>query len=333
MSVRELVRAYLPPSVRNLDFDLAALLALVLVTILAVSAPGVRETPLRAVVSYPFLLFAPGYAFVAALFPEAPDTDGSASSGRTLSHLERVVLSLGSSVALVPLLGLVSDLTPWGLTLSPMLVALGSFTCLCVAIAAKRRAELPLKQRLRVGMDDGYQRLRRDVFPHETRTDAMLNVTLAVILLFATASVGYALVDQQKGEQYSELYLLTEGEEKLVADDYPTEFTATESRSLVVGVGNHEQERTRYTVVTKLQRVRFEGQSVTVVEEEELDRFDTTLASDESVNQQRVLTPTLTGARLRLLFLLYKGEPPADPRADNAHLRSHLWVNVTASGR
>jgi uncharacterized membrane protein len=331
MSLRERIRPLLPSPVRNLAFDLAILLVLVVVTALSVSIPVVRETPFRAVVSLPFLLFAPGYAFVAALFPEAPEEDGSGSSGGNLSHLERLALSLGSSVALVPLTGFGVNFTPFGLTLLPLLVALGAFTVVCVAVAAKRRSDLPPEKRFRVSVGDWNRTLRTDFLPHETRTDAVLNITLAIVLLVATASVGYALVDQQRGEQYTELYLLTEDEERLVADNYPTEFTATESRSLVVGVGNHEQERTRYTVVTKLQRVRFEGQSVTVVEEEELDRFDTTLASDESMNQQRVLTPTLTGERLRLLFLLYRGEPPADPRADNAYLQSHLWVNVTAS--
>ena len=69
MSLRERIRPLLPSPVRNLAFDLAILLVLVVVTALSVSIPVVRETPFRAVVSLPFLLFAPGYAFVAALFP------------------------------------------------------------------------------------------------------------------------------------------------------------------------------------------------------------------------------------------------------------------------
>ncbi|MDS0300278.1 DUF1616 domain-containing protein [Halogeometricum sp. S1BR25-6] len=331
MSFRERVRPYLPSPVRNLAFDLAALLALLLVTAIAVSIPGIRETPLRAVVSVPFLLFAPGYAFVAALFPEAPDA-GGVSSGRSLSHLERLVLSFGSSVALVPLIGFAANFTPWGLGLGPMLAALGSFVFVCVVVASRRRARLSPERRFRPPIESWYRSLRADVFPHETRTDVVLNVALAVALVFAMTGVGYALVDQRNGEQYTELYLLTQGEDKLVADDYPTEFTATESRSLVVGVRNHEHERTSYTVVTKLQRVRSgdQAQGVTVVEEEEIDRFGVTLASNESVRQRRVLTPTLTGDRLRLHFLLYRGDAPADPQANNAYRSAHLWVNVSA---
>ncbi|RDZ95597.1 hypothetical protein DEQ92_21740, partial [Haloferax sp. Atlit-6N] len=60
----------LPSGLRNLPADLAAVVVLVFLTIAAVVLPGIRTTPLRVLFGLPFVLFVPGYAFIAALFPE-----------------------------------------------------------------------------------------------------------------------------------------------------------------------------------------------------------------------------------------------------------------------
>ena len=51
------------------------------------------------------VLFTPGYAIVAALFPRAEEID----------WIERFALSMGLSVAVVPLLGLLLSFTSWGI--------------------------------------------------------------------------------------------------------------------------------------------------------------------------------------------------------------------------
>ena len=61
-----------------------------------------------------------------------------------------------------------------------------------------------------------------------------------------------------------------------------------------------------------------------------MDSYSVTLAANETARQERVLTPTLTGDRLRMVFLLYRGDPPTDPRVDNAYRWVHLNVNVTS---
>ncbi|PSP68092.1 hypothetical protein BRC85_04020 [Halobacteriales archaeon QS_1_69_70] len=76
---RERVWLLLPSPVRNLPADLAAVLAVVALTNLAVFLPVVNDSPVRVVVGLVFVLFVPGYAFIAALFPEAgepPTTAG-----------------------------------------------------------------------------------------------------------------------------------------------------------------------------------------------------------------------------------------------------------------
>jgi hypothetical protein len=65
-----------------------------------------------------YVLYVPGYTLIEALYPKR----------RELGRLERFALSIGLSLALVPLVGLVLNYTPWGIRLDPMFVALGILT-------------------------------------------------------------------------------------------------------------------------------------------------------------------------------------------------------------
>jgi uncharacterized membrane protein len=69
---------------------------------------------LRIIIGLPFVLFFPGYALVAALFPKKGD----------LGSIERVAFSFGLSIAVTVLVGLILNCTPWGISLYPILLAL-----------------------------------------------------------------------------------------------------------------------------------------------------------------------------------------------------------------
>lgn len=347
----------LPQPVRDLPADLAGALALVGLTVVAVFVPVINETPLRVVIGLPFVLFVPGYAFIAALFPEAgtsptdeeplgdagdrdaaePETDGETTTGRLdrgIDGIERVALSFGLSIAIVPLIGLVLNFTPWGIRLVPIMLSVSGVTVCCVAVAARRRWMLPENERFRVPYRRWGAEARAELFKPADRADAALNVLLVLSILLATASVGYAVLVPKDGESFTEFYLLTENESgDLVADDYPTNFTAGESQSVTIGIGNQEHQRTNYTVVVQLQRVDRDRSgnttTLTVQERQELDRLQTQLAHNETWLQSYDVTPRMTGRDLRLAFLLYRGPVPSDPTLDNAYRETHLWVNVT----
>jgi len=354
----------LPEPVRRLPVDLATLVALVVLTNLAVLLPAVRETPLRVVFGLPFVLFVPGYAFVAALFPEAGespvdnaeddstgDAPGGASDRSGIDGIERVALSFGLSIAIVPLIGVVLNFTPWGIRLVPILASVSAFTLLAVAVGAVRRWKLPDEKRFRVPYGEWVSAGRAELFEPDSRGDAALNALLVFSILLATASVGYAVAVPTQGEQFTELYLLTEGEDGLVADDYPAEFVAGEPRSLVVGIGNHEHQSVQYAVVARIQRVEIEPEnvsatagtvvndtaetgnlSITVLETRELASFEPTLGHNESWIRNHEVAPTLTGDRLRVTYLLYRGSAPREPTVENAYRSVWLWVNVSESG-
>jgi len=85
--------------------------------------PRLNETPVRVLL----VLFLPGYSLIAALFPRKDDLDG----------IERIALSFGLSIAVVPLIGLGLN---YGIRLVPLLLRLSLFTILLALAAGVRRA-------------------------------------------------------------------------------------------------------------------------------------------------------------------------------------------------
>lgn len=103
---------------RNISFyvPLAISLATVLVIYMVPSEfPWVIS---RWILGLVFVLFLPGYVTVETLFPESHDLNG----------IERFALSVGLSLALAPLIGLLLNYTPWGIRLTPMVISLSTFT-------------------------------------------------------------------------------------------------------------------------------------------------------------------------------------------------------------
>ncbi|WP_089649599.1 DUF1616 domain-containing protein [Halobacterium hubeiense] len=313
--------------------DLWAIVALVAVTGLVVFLPVVRESPIRVVVALGFVLFAPGYALIAALFPEAGArvaTDEELGDG--IDGLERAVLSFGASIAIVPLVGLVLNFTPWGITLAPIIISLGSLTLALTALAGVRRLRLAPAERFTVSVPT-FDGVRNEFLQPTDRTDAVLNVVLVLSLLVAASSLTFAIAAPPQGESFTELSLLTETEDgNLTASNYPQNFTQGEAKPLTVSITNQEGKQVSYTLVAELQRVNVsEEGDIRVEEVNELDRFSPTLAANETWRQQHLVEPHLTGERLRLQYSLYRGEAPSN-QSDDAYRSVQLWVNVSTAG-
>ena len=79
-----------------------------------------------------FVLFLPGYSFIKALFPRKVPIP---TRSEELDNIERIALSIGMSLALVPITGLLLNYTPWGIRVTPVTLSLLALT-LAFAIAA-----------------------------------------------------------------------------------------------------------------------------------------------------------------------------------------------------
>jgi uncharacterized membrane protein len=138
--------AQIPPARRfigliRLNWDFIALLLLAGLLLLlmladASSLSGILAT-LRLVVGLAFMLFAPGYALQAILFPRPADLDQAARLG----------LAIGLSIAILPPLALVLDRLPWGLRPWPSALSLILVTLVTSFFAQVRRARLSDKER------------------------------------------------------------------------------------------------------------------------------------------------------------------------------------------
>jgi hypothetical protein len=84
---------------------------------------------LRMGVGLVFVLYIPGYVLIEALYSKAGE----------LERLERFGLSIGLSLALVPLVGLALNYTPWGIRLEPVFASLIVLTVLLGLLSVYRK--------------------------------------------------------------------------------------------------------------------------------------------------------------------------------------------------
>ncbi|THE64441.1 DUF1616 domain-containing protein [Salinadaptatus halalkaliphilus] len=342
----------LPRQIRALPIDLATLLLLVVAVNAAMFAPVFRETQLRIPLGLVFVLFLPGYAFVAALFPESSgetaaeevpnrssglevdsdDTDaGSFVLARSgIDGVERIALSFGLSVVIVPLIALALNYTPWGIGLLPIVIVTSTFVVLWTIVGVIRRWTVPPEDRFSVPYRAWIESGRTTLLEPDTRTDAVLNVILVASVLLALGAVSFAVAVPPAGEQFSSVYIVTEDDDsELVADAYPTEFEEGDSREIVFGIDNHEHRVVHYTTILAVQDVESEGDELVVLEQDQLDRFDTTLEHDETWHHDHEIEPTMTGEELRVVWLVYlDGDVPDEPTLENAAYAVDLEIEV-----
>ena len=290
-------------TVKRIPSDLFIIMGLVLLTDIFVLTPGINETMFRNILGLPLVLFLPGYALIAALFPAKSDLDG----------IERVALSFGLSIAVVPLIGLGLNYTPWGIRLLPILTSLSVFTFIMCGLAYLRRASLPESNTFGVSFKAVALSLKTEVMEtSESRLDRALTVFLIISILLSIATLAYVVVSPKEGEHFTEFYLLgPEGK----ADNYTTNYTIGQSGTVIVGVVNHEYRPVNYTMEVKL-----ENKSLFLPENVK----HISLVHNETWEEPVTIMPPLEGKNMKLQFLLFNDTEKSVPYRD-----LHLWVNVT----
>ena len=323
--------------VATLPIDLVGVAGVAVAAIVLLVVADVSSLVLRAAVGFPLLFFLPGYVTVATLFPRAaPDQGSSGGTWHLVQHaqgltdVERVALSFGLSVALLPLLGLVIAITPWAFTGPIVGSTVTCFTLIGVSLATARRLSVPAADRYRVGFGRRLEAARAAIFDATSVGHVAINVVLVCSMLLALTTVGYALVAPQDGEQYTSLQLLTESETgDLVASGYPSEIDAGDSIPLVVAVENQEGQAMEYTAVVQEQRL----EDGAVVERTELQRFDYAVAAGTTTYEDRSFTPETDEGTVRIAVLLYTGDDvPERPTTDNAYRSGYLGLEVVDTG-
>jgi uncharacterized membrane protein len=284
--------------------DLKLIVGFTLAALVFIYAPVLNETIIRSALGLVMVLFVPGYALIAALFPGKKNIDG----------IERAALSFGLSIAVSPLIGLGLNYTPWGIRLDPIVVCLTIFTLACVLVANKRRHGLPKEERFHVDFPGIYGQFKGEVLAGDkTRLDKALTVILIASILLSIVTLAYVIAVPKQGEKFTEFYILgPEGK----ADKYPTRFNIGDSKPVIVGIVNHEYRDVTYDLVVSLN----DTANVTSLHSERL-----TLGDNQTWEKPVNLTPDMAGTNMRMEFLLY-----ADGNMTAPYRECHLWVNVTS---
>jgi uncharacterized membrane protein len=288
----------------DMALDLKLIVGFTLVTLVFIYAPILNETIIRSALGLVMVLFVPGYALIAALFPGNKDIDG----------IERAALSFGLSIAVSPLIGLGLNYTPWGIRLDPIVVCLTIFTLVCVLVANKRRHELKAGERFSIDFRKAYTDVRGEIFADKTSLDKALTAILIISILLSVFMVAYVVMVPKQGEKFTEFYILGAGGK---ADNYPTRYVLGDQKPVIVGVVDHEYRNVTYDLVIGLN----DSTTITKLYSEQL-----TLEDNETWEKKIDVKPDRAGTNMKMEFLLYE-----DGNMTAPYRECHLWVNVTGS--
>jgi uncharacterized membrane protein len=274
---------------------------------------------LLAAVAIPFLLFVPGYALIAALFPNRE----SMYQQHRLVGLERTLYAVVASICLAVIVGVNLDYTIWQIRPVPVVSALAVVTYLSTLVALYRRKTSSSETTKSAVQFNTLSNSRRQPSDGDVRLGS---IVVGVAIVVALVSVALVAAQPQRGETYTELGLLTENNGTLQADGYPEEMALGESSELYFTVVNREQQQTDYVVVVQLTQTTPTGD---VTESARLNTYSETISPGDTWQQRHTVTAVLEGERLRLTYLLYRDGIPEQPTVDNAYRETHIWIDVT----
>lgn len=249
---------------------------------------------LRVILGVFYLLFVPGYFLTATLFPRREDLDG----------LERVGLSLGMSVVIIPILALILNQLPYGLTFQSVVWASlgGSLLLLLLALIQRWRlpAEVVAPSFGRLGPRGWWRQL--------PRSDRASYLVVIPILIFTIAAAAWAVTSSAEPPATSEFYIL--GEEDL-AQDYPRQGAVGQPQQVTIGINNLEGQDKAYWVAA--------------YQDQELigTAGPFSIKDSQKLSAPLSYTPVQAGENVRIEFLLYQDLD------ESPYRRLELWMAVS----
>lgn len=311
-------------SSERFPFDLILVIILSLITLVVVGLSEISPEdsalkPLldacRILFGIPFLIFLPGYALVSALWPQKSiedadnidnDTDENVikSKEEGISNLERIALSFGLSIAIIALTGLGLNYTPWGITLTSIIISLGALILIIVGIAWFRRSKLNQEERFVV---------RVEFLPPRFNTLSSTDKVMVILIIFSIIIGGGVLAyvaTNPPQEQFTELYLL---DVNGTTENYPTNLSVDEEGTIIIGVVCHERQATDYDILIRL--VSEDG-SFRI-----LDEYYFSLDDEEEWSQTYSFSVD-EGGTFKLVVDLFLHDE------DMPYLTNHLWIYI-----
>jgi uncharacterized membrane protein len=315
-----------------IDIVLCLLCSLILLPITLLNIEG----PLRVILGILFILFIPGYIFVVALFPTRKTDHG-------IDIIERIALSFCLSVAIVPLVGLALNFTPWGIQLDTILLSIFIFTTGIGILAIYRWIKTTPEERFIITINITSQKSNGS-------SDKLLNGILVIFIIIIVVLLVYVIIVPKTGEKFTEFYLLNP-ERK--ANNYSSTLLEGENTSVIIGIINHESQIINYTIevwlinqTTLLNNATFQNSTI-YNHMWFIDKITTQLNSSDADIEKKWKTQWETNFTFNIIrkgnykldFLLYLKpteyrfydidyKEQASDIINSAYRESHLWITL-----
>jgi uncharacterized membrane protein len=178
------------------------------------------------------LLFIPGYMVLAIALPNAGD----------LAFVERIGLSFGISLTILPLLTLLIDILPfWALETKSLLIVSSINTIILSIVSWERRKRIDRDKRYILMVQiEGLLGIRRNRFSN-------LAVKVALILTGLVCTVGLlaSVIFRSPASEFTEFYILNS---ESLAEDYSRQVNVGQSASITYAINNRESSSAEYII-------------------------------------------------------------------------------------
>ena len=215
--------------IHSWDLSIIVVLSLLLAPFLFSNS----QSMILIMMGLPFIIFFPGYALVATVFPNKVSLDVA----------ERIALSLGLSIGMVSIIGFILNYTSIGIRLESILSFIVLFDLILCFIALLRRI-VSLEPFIPFSPHAFAISTKRALIGGKTNNAILTFVLTAAILSSAIAFV-YVEIVPKDDNHFSEFYVLGPGGS---AGNYPNNLTVGESGQVILGIANHEYRTVNYTV-------------------------------------------------------------------------------------
>lgn len=246
---------------------------------------------MRTILGLPFLLFLPGYLLTTVMFPKADD----------LEDLERLVLGVGLSIIIVPLIGLLHNYLLWGIRLVPMVFSIILLNTILAVLGWYRRKKVPEEKRFvltfKVNFIKPLEQIKEAKFVH---------IALGITILVLFVTIFYIVFSPETGDSFTEFYIT--GQDG-VASGYPEQLQVGENGVVRAGVLNHEHQKTIYTIEVRVDSDLV--QTITPISLERLEKWEEKVLFKAKKPKDAV----------KVEFLLFKGAQNTIP-----YRQLKLWV-------
>lgn len=279
--------------IKRMPSDLMIVLLWTILSFIFVITPILDNSIIRTILGIPAILFIPGYVLVSVLFPKKTDLDS----------IERIALSLGMSIAIVPLIGLFLNFTI-GIKLIPVLIAMNIYAIILIFFASYRREKLSEDEKFSVSFGKIFGEITSGIKGPKSRIDNILTGILIFTLIIAIGMIFFVITTPKVGEKFTEFYVLNAYGK---ADNYQTNLKIDQPVAYLIGIVDHEYMPVDYTVNVVL------DQKVLAYKEIRLNHNDTW-------EDKITVVPDKEGTNMKLEFWLFKDKNFTEPYRE-LHLR------------